>query len=698
MGVSAEALDIILRLQGVPTYTAGMSEAAGANDKFTASSRRAAQMSNEAAAASERQRGAAALLSKAAKGIGLTLAAAGVEGVKMAIKFEKQMEMIHTQAGASQAEVGRLKKEVLGLAGAVPQGPEELAKGLYHLESIGLRGANAMNALRIAAQGAAVGNTDLESTASALGAAWIVGIKGAGGFRSTMGVLNATVGAGNMRMGELVTALGSGILPVAKLTGLTIQDVGAALATLSDSGYSASSAAAQLGTSLHFLYSPTTKAKKALESIGLTSKQVFEQLQGPAGLHGALELLKSHLSGAGDHAEQMEKLGEIFPGGRGKVILTLLAELERLEMKRKQIIATGGNFGDSVTKTMEQPAVKIQKAWSKFQATLIELGLQLEGPATDAMTAFAGGLGLALHILMALTDEGKLLVPIIIALAGAWAVYKGAVMGAAIAQYAYDAAMGLLTIAALVGDITSLADAWFLLDAAMDANPIGLIALAIAGLIAGLVMLIVHWRAVSNFLRGPWGTAVLWGITVLMPWIGIPLAIAVHWKQVMSVLKSVIGFIKGGWHKLGPILAWPFEFLWGKISWVVKHMKSLFGGGAGGLLSKINFGSALKSIPTIGPLLSAIPHFAAGGTMPWGGLATINEGAAGETVYLPGGSTVQPSAASSLFSSRAHTPNPAPSGEGRAVYVEAYLEIPTRAGRTLYKLITKEAAIKEART
>ena len=157
MAVSEEALDIILRLQGVPTYTAGMSEASAANDEFAASSRRAGSASNSAAAASERQKGAAALVGKAMKGTGLLLAAAGVEGIRMAIKFERQMEIIHTQAGASQAEVERLKKSVLDLAGVVPQSPQELAKGLFFLESVGLRGAKAMetgvDALRRTANG-----------------------------------------------------------------------------------------------------------------------------------------------------------------------------------------------------------------------------------------------------------------------------------------------------------------------------------------------------------------------------------------------------------------------------------------------------------------------------------------------------------------------------------------------------------------
>jgi len=701
MPVSAEALDIILRLQGVPTYVAGMQEASGANDEFAASSKRASGMSNSAAAASERQAGAAALVSKAMKGTGLILAAAGVEGIRMAIKFEKQMEMIHTQAGASQQEVEKLKKEVLALAGTVPQGPEELAMGLYHLESIGLRGAKAMEALKIAAQGAAVGNTDLESTASALGAAWIVNIKGAGGFHDTMGVLNATVGAGNMRMGELINALGTGILPVAKLAGLSIQDVGAALATLSDSGYSASSGAAQLGTALHFLYAPTTKAKKALESLGLTQAQLLSEMSGPKGLHGALELLKTHLSNAGDHAEQMEKLGEIFPGGRGKVILTLITELERLEMKRNQINRTGGAFSDAVKRTMEQPAVRIQKAWSKFQAILIELGQAMEGPATAALVTFAKALGGVLGLLMAMTDHGKLLVPIILGLAGAWLIYKGAVMAAAIAEWAYNGAMTALAIASLIPEITSMADAWFLLDAAMDANPIGLIVLAIAAAVAAIALatyeIITHWKQIVNFFKG-WGGVLL--PLILGPFLGGALLIVLHWKVVKNFFMGVVHWIETAWGKLGGILAWPFEWLWKKAMSIFAAIKKGLGEiiNAPGHVWHDITGGASSVLGSLGHVLGGIPGMAAGGTMTSSGFALINEGAAGETVWLPGGSTVQPSPASSLLSPRAHTPNPAPQQEGMQVFLEAYLQMPPGTGRGLFKLITKEVAIKKART
>ena len=137
-----------------------------------------------------------------------------------------------------------------------------LAQGLYHLESLGIRGSKALKALALASQESAISGADLEQTTSALGAAIYVGIKGTGNLRDDMGILNATVGAGNMRMQDLVDALGTGILSSAKVAGLSIQDVGSALAVLSDGGQNASSAGRAAGDCAAFPLRPVVEGRQ----------------------------------------------------------------------------------------------------------------------------------------------------------------------------------------------------------------------------------------------------------------------------------------------------------------------------------------------------------------------------------------------------------------------------------------------------
>src|SRR6059058_2749328 len=107
---------------------------------------------------------------KMALGFAAAGVAIGVESVRAAAKFQTAMELIHTQAGRSQKTVDAMSKAVLAMAGSVATGPDELAKGLYHLASTGMSTAKSLQALKIAAEGAKLGGADLESVTNALNA------------------------------------------------------------------------------------------------------------------------------------------------------------------------------------------------------------------------------------------------------------------------------------------------------------------------------------------------------------------------------------------------------------------------------------------------------------------------------------------------------------------------------------------------
>ncbi len=116
---------------------------------------RAAQVQADAAKrAGEAQTASAAKSRETASAFGSTvvggvkkgaeaLLAFAATSVYAAVKFQKNMELIHTQAGASTAEVQKMSKAVLALGLTTEQGPQALAKALYPIESVGLRGKTA---------------------------------------------------------------------------------------------------------------------------------------------------------------------------------------------------------------------------------------------------------------------------------------------------------------------------------------------------------------------------------------------------------------------------------------------------------------------------------------------------------------------------------------------------------------------------
>jgi hypothetical protein len=166
------------------------------------------------------------------------LAIIGGVGVKMALDFSDSMEQISTQAGASQKEVGRMSEAVLNFArsGASASGPNDLAKGLFSIESAGFRGKRAFEALVKSEELASVGHANLEKTSKAVAAAMATQIKGTKNLNETVGLMNSIVGIGAMRFEDLLSAMGTGLLDKAANLGLSLREIGAALGTLTTTG------------------------------------------------------------------------------------------------------------------------------------------------------------------------------------------------------------------------------------------------------------------------------------------------------------------------------------------------------------------------------------------------------------------------------------------------------------------------------
>jgi TP901 family phage tail tape measure protein len=329
--------------------------------------------------------------------ITLPIAAIGYESVKSALNFQQAMTYIRTDAGDTTDDINKMGDAVLALAKKSQIGPDELAKGLYHLASLGLRGADAINALNTAQQMASVGGADLESTASALGAALVTGIKGVQDYTSAAGVLDATIGAGNMRMQDLVGALGTGVLPVFKNAGLTITEFGAALATLTDNGQQADAAATHLRMTIALMQAPSGPARQALEDIGMAANQLGMDMQ-TKGLIPALKDLRKHLIDTyGTTAEGKTKMAaalvQMFGGGRSSAaIQTLIDQIGRVQSKEKQIAEQSGEFAGKYAEQQKTAAAKFKTAWSAIQTDLIRLGTDIMPEVTQAATTVAGAI------------------------------------------------------------------------------------------------------------------------------------------------------------------------------------------------------------------------------------------------------------------------------------------------------------------
>jgi TP901 family phage tail tape measure protein len=328
---------------------------------------------------------------------------------KGAADFQSEMLLLHTQARATTAEVEKMTTAVMGLAAETRTGPEELAKGLYHIESVGISGARALDVLTVAAKGARLGNADLEDTTNALVAAVTSGIDGVQSMTAAMGTLDAIVGTGNMRMEDLVTSLRSGLLSTAKQFGLNIQEVGAALAAMTDQGIPATEAATRMRIAFSLLAAPTRQAALQMSRIGLASTDIATAMRGPDGLIGALRLLKDHLENTGlTVEEQSQLLVRAFGGGRtSSGILTMINSLDLMEKKLGVINSTSGKFNELVEAQQKTSTA----AFQKLGATIEVLSIQLGNVLLPVLSVVA-------DVLSALASQTYILIPSLIFLGG----------------------------------------------------------------------------------------------------------------------------------------------------------------------------------------------------------------------------------------------------------------------------------------
>jgi TP901 family phage tail tape measure protein len=408
-----------------------------------------------------------AKLNKTANLSALALAGVGFEAVKMASKFDSEMALLVTQAGVGADKLDGLKKGVLGIAAKVGTDPDSLAEALFHVESnfesMGITSAQALHLTETAAKGAAIGHADLVDVTNALTAAVASGIPGVQDFDQAMGVLNATVGVGDMKMQDLASAFSSGMVATVKGFGLTITDVGAALATFGDNNIRGSLAGNQLRMSVMALAKPIATSASALKTLGLTQTTLADDMQ-RGGLKLALEDLVGRMNNAGISADkQGQIITDAFGRKAGAGLNILVGQMDRLESKYPALQAGANNFGKAWEATQQTFAQQTKELEGSLQALMISLGEKLIPPLQkfttyllnnrDSMLEFAKGAGIVVTALAGFAVVSKVVTAVktistaFTAASEAMAAYKVRVFEAQVASAGASTGVGTLTAA-----------------------------------------------------------------------------------------------------------------------------------------------------------------------------------------------------------------------------------------------------------
>ncbi len=520
---------------------------------------------------------------------GTALIGIGVASTKMAADFQSSMTSLVTGAGEAQSNMQMVSDGILNMAPAVGTTTKQLADGMYMIESAGFHGADGLNVLKNAAEGAKVGNAQLKDVANGVTTALTDYHLPALEAAEVTNDLIATVANGKTTMQQLSTSL-KNILPVASSAGISLRDVSGAMSTMTGEGVPAGQSATYLKTMILALEAPSSKGATALKNIGLSAQDVATAMK--TSLPSAIQMVTDHLKTKFPEgsAAYTAALKDITGGSSA---LSAVLDLTGSHMSTFKSNVT--SISDAVNKGQDSI-----NGWSKVQGDFnfqVDKGKEVvETMGIKLGTALLPKVGeLLSKIMPTITQFGNWLLSSH-ALENAFTFLAGAITGTInvitnIVTFFQNnkAAFETLKIAtillagvfagALVGAMILATIAAWNMAIAFLANPIVWIAIAIGAAIALIVVAIMHWGDIVKWLQGIWGAFSGWFMGILGGigawftglwqglanwftgmWTGIIKGLIAAWNFIINVIK--IGALLALAVIFAPFIAIAALFIW----------------------------------------------------------------------------------------------------------------------------------------
>lgn len=381
--------------------------------------------------------------------------------------------------------------------------------------------------------------------------------------------LGNTTAASAPLISDVVTRIG----PLGEVGGVASGEIAALGASMVGSGIQSEVAATGIKNMILTLTageSATKSQAEALQGLGLESEAIARSMQSDA--KGTILQVLSSIQ-ALSKEKQAAALSDLFGKESLSAIAPLLSNLDGLKENFEKVADAekyAGSMDGEFAARSATTANSIQLMSNRAKAAQIAIGNGLLPVITPVAEAIGG---LATKVGELATNYPQLTRGIILAV-GAFTMIYGVINLAKIAAMELNAvkftylAITKSTIAqTIIASAVSKAHAamtglmtgaQWALNAAMTANPIGLVIAGIAALIAIGYVLYKNWDAISEFAATMWE--------------GGKQAIANFGDTIMSKISSVCDSVTQKWQALKDFLSHPIDTL-------VRYNQSLSGGG-----------------------------------------------------------------------------------------------------------------------
>ena len=461
-------------------------------------------------------------------GVGIATGVGGAitKATSLAMDWQKGMAQINVTAGLSNDELAKMSDQMLAIGKRNSAPLEEVPQAFNKIISAGLDANTALASLEPTLQAAKAGFVDIETVAAAgvnvMNSAGLKDIVDETGKKipaitQSYDILFATLQKGAASMGEVAQYLPM-IVPTAKNAGISLDQASGAFAFLTAQGVNAASAATQLNGAFNALSNP-----KLLGNFKAMGVQIYDAQGKMRPLGDIIENLAGKLDGLSDK----QKAAKLASLGLDQTSAQAFAVMTQSVDKFKETLDATKNSKGALQNSLDSSKTAADSwaiAMNNVKALAIKAGQFLLPVVTKVgewAAAITGGIVPAIKGVVNWCKEW-------------WPVL--AILGAGLV------AMNINNIAATASLIThsvvtkAAAAAQWLLNAALNANPIGLVIMAIAALVAIVTIVIKkydEWGAALTFVLGPLGLI-----------INLVMTIKRYWDSICDAFTNG-GFIEG---------------------------------------------------------------------------------------------------------------------------------------------------------
>jgi len=373
----------------------------------------------------------AGLAGTLAAGFGFTNALKDI--AKTANEFDHAMRGVWSITGLTEKEFKNLKNEVLSLSTQIPYTGKEIAGALYEAYSAGVKTSEGLNFLQVAARGAIAGATDLKTAVDGLTTvqnAWGISTKD---LTQKLDIIFYAIEQGKMTFEEFSGFIGM-VAPTAAIAGVSLEEVSAAIITLTKRGIHARNAMTYINAALTQIISPSAEAQVTAQRLGVEfslaglqakgfagfiddlTKKTKGNVQELSGLFTSIEAQKGIFSLAGTGLNEFITNSDLMTGKIDAIVGKLQQnventfiqrasnELEQLSGKKVNITVdaiagstagitdTAGTITANLNELAEQAGAKaprLEKLYDDLVAIATQLGLHPE-ELTEAVKTISG--------------------------------------------------------------------------------------------------------------------------------------------------------------------------------------------------------------------------------------------------------------------------------------------------------------------